>query len=91
MINFFVLRKQYFRFTCTRPEDSGISSSSSVDSFSWRMSRMRMKTSNSKNRQQQNHRGSTHLARQYEEVRTLSTLASRVTGQVGGGEGVQSE
>merc|ERR1719206_125384 len=68
---------RYNWLNCSQLEDSGISSSSSMDSMSClvlskKKSKMEEKTD------------STHLARHYSQVRTHSLLASVVTGQHSG-------
>ena len=63
-------------------EDSGISSSSSVDSMSCLL--LSKKKNTSKQEQEDENRDSRHLARQYRQVRTQSVLGSVVTGQCTG-------
>jgi len=68
---------------CSRLQDSGVSSSSSVDSLSCLLSTMRMRnTTKRKVRQQQDqgqHKSSRHLRSQFDKVKTHSRLSNVTT------------
>merc|ERR1712183_289745 len=79
---------EYPRLSClsnSRLQDSGISSSSSVDSLSCLLSTLRMRNTTRKEvrqqkfEQQEQLMGSRHLKREFDRVKTHSRLASGIT------------